>query len=104
MIVYKNLLWIITNSWDYGTQVWVTNGELKGLFLLKGRKHYQTRNGEPMGALWTNELVNQNGELVYIMSEPKNEFGCIPLNEFLDTTKKYPQLRQSLNDCVYVEK
>jgi len=29
MIVYKDLLWIITNSWDCGTQVWVTNGEKK---------------------------------------------------------------------------
>jgi hypothetical protein len=28
MIVYKDLLWVITNSWDYGTQVWVTNGEV----------------------------------------------------------------------------
>lgn len=28
MIVYKDLLWIITNSWDYGAQVWATNGEI----------------------------------------------------------------------------
>lgn len=28
MIVYKDLLWIITNSWDHGSQVWVTNGEI----------------------------------------------------------------------------
>jgi len=30
MIKYKDLLWVITNSWDYGTQVWVTNGEISG--------------------------------------------------------------------------
>jgi hypothetical protein len=29
MIVYEDLLWVITNSWDYGTQVWVTNGDIK---------------------------------------------------------------------------
>jgi hypothetical protein len=28
MIVYQDLLWVITNSWDYGTQVWVTNGKI----------------------------------------------------------------------------
>lgn len=27
MIVYKNLLWVVTGSWDHGAQVWVTNGE-----------------------------------------------------------------------------
>jgi hypothetical protein len=29
MIVYEDLLWVITNSWDCGTQVWVTNGKRK---------------------------------------------------------------------------
>jgi len=27
MIVYANLLWVITISWEFGAQVWVTNGE-----------------------------------------------------------------------------
>lgn len=27
MIVYADLLWIITISWEFGAQVWVTNGE-----------------------------------------------------------------------------
>ena len=27
MIVYKNLLWVVTSSWRIGTQVWITNGE-----------------------------------------------------------------------------
>jgi len=27
MIVYKDLLWVVTDSWKYGTQVFVTNGK-----------------------------------------------------------------------------
>jgi len=39
MIVYKDLLWVITNSWEHGTQVWVTEGVInKTTGLLNWRK------------------------------------------------------------------
>ncbi len=38
MIVYNNLLWIVTLSSEYGTQVWVTNGEEESNGLIKWKK------------------------------------------------------------------
>ena len=38
MIVYKNLLWVVTLCSEYGTQVWVTNGEDDDNNLIKWKK------------------------------------------------------------------
>jgi len=47
MNVYKNLLWVVTGSWNHGAQVWVTNGEeLKNSNILKWKKANKNGFGE----------------------------------------------------------
>jgi len=53
MIVYKDLLWVVTNSWDCGTQVWVTNGE---------------KDEDKMIVLWKKANLNGFGEGNEILS------------------------------------
>jgi hypothetical protein len=38
MIVFNDLLWVVTYSRDHGTQVWITNGEDTGKGILKWEK------------------------------------------------------------------
>jgi len=53
MIVYKDLLWVVTNSWECGTQVWVTNGE---------------KDEDKMIVLWKKANLNGFGEGNEILS------------------------------------
>lgn len=47
MIVYKNLLWAVTDSWEYGSQVFVTNGEYSDYDgILKWKKANENGFGE----------------------------------------------------------
>jgi len=56
------------------------------------------------GAYWVDELRNRNGELIEVYSKQKNEWGCVTLRRILDQGEPYPLLRQSLDDCVYVDR
>lgn len=83
-----------------GNAEYITEGKNKGLFMLHNRKGYFTEGG----AYWVDELKNSNGELIEVYSKPKNKWGCIALKFILDKNNSYPLLRQSLDDCIYVDR
>lgn len=73
----------------------------KGLIRLRGQKHYFPEGG----AFWVDVLVDKEGNVVEVLSAPKgNGRPCVPLNLILDDTKPHPKLRQTLDQCVYVER
>ena len=70
---------------------------------LIGQKYYFP---EPIwGAFWVDMIVDNQGNVVRVVpphSEGLRE--CVSLNLILDKNTKYPKLKQSMNDCVYVLK
>jgi len=86
----------------FGTAKYITEGENKGLFHIYDNKGYLP--APEYGAYWVDELRNKKGELVEVLSKPKNESGCIHLRTILGQETKYPSLRQKMDDCVYVDR
>ncbi len=83
-----------------GSAECIASGKNKGLILLHDSKGYFPRGG----AFWVDKVVDKNGDLIEVLSKPKNEWGCIALNSILDTGRRYQKLRQSMNDCVYIDR
>ena len=83
-----------------GNAEYINEGKNKGLFIIHNKKGYFVKGG----AFWVDELKNRNGELIEVYSKPKNEWGCIALKFILDKNNSYPLLRQSLDDCIYVDR
>ena len=72
MIVYQDLLWVITNSWDYGAQVWVTNGEIyKNLDIINWKKANLNGFGEGNDIISSKALGIYNDTL-YVGSQSRN--------------------------------
>ena len=85
-----------------GAAEYIDKGKNKGLLIFHDNKGYLP---EPeLGAFWVDEVRNNNGELIEILSKPKNSGGCIPLKLLLNKNRIYPLLRQKMEDCVYVDR
>ena len=85
-----------------GVAKYIDNGRNKGLFVLYDSKGYLP--APEYGAYWVDKVKNKKGELIEILSKPKNGWGCIPLKSLLNKDVTYPSLRQHLEDCVYVDR
>ena len=74
-----------------------------GLIRLRGQKHYFP--GPEWGAFWVDMIVDTNGNAIEVLSPNSKYLGeCTPLSLILDQDKEYPKLKQSMEDCVYVER
>ncbi|MDC0388544.1 hypothetical protein OAM53_00700 [Candidatus Thioglobus sp.] len=74
-----------------------------GLVKLRGQKHYLP--GPEWGAFWVDMIVDTKGNVIEVLSPNSQYLGeCIPLNLILDQENKYPKLKQSMEECVYVER
>jgi hypothetical protein len=84
--------------------VWLGKGEFEiinnSLIKLTGQKYYFPP--PKWGAFWVDMIVDYDGNVVEILSTPIAE--CVPLNLILDQEKEYPKLKQSMEDCVHVER
>lgn len=70
---------------------------------LQGQKHYFPV--PEWGAFWVDMIVDTHGNVVEVLSPNSKYLGeCVPLNLILDQDKEYPKLKQSMEDCVYVER
>jgi hypothetical protein len=50
-------------------------------------------------------IVDTNGNAIEVLSPNSKYLGeCTPLSLILDQDKEYPKLKQSMEDCVYVER
>jgi hypothetical protein len=85
-----------------GEAEYMNKGKNKGLFIFHDSKGYLP--APEYGAFWVDKVRNKKGELIEILSKPKNSWGCIPLESILDKNKSYPFFRQKKEDCVYVER
>jgi len=85
-----------------GAAEYIDKGKNKGLFIFHGSKGYFT--GPEYGAFWVDKVRNKQGELIEVLSKPKNSSGCIPLKSLLNQKETYPSLRQKMEDCVYVDR
>jgi len=85
-----------------GVAKYIDEGRNKGLFILHDSKGYLP--APEYGAFWVDKVKNKKGELIEILSKPKNGWGCIPLKSLLNKDVTYPSLRQNLEDCVYVDR
>ncbi len=85
-----------------GAAEYIDKGRNKGLFILHDSKGYLP--APEYGAFWVDEVRDKKGELIEILSKPKNQSGCIPLKLLLNQKEKYPSLRQNMEDCVYVDR
>lgn len=85
-----------------GAAKYIDKGRNKGLFVLHDSKGYLP--APEYGAFWVDEVRNKKGELIEVLSKPKNGWGCTPLKSLLNKNETYPSLRQNLEDCVYVDR
>ena len=85
-----------------GAAEYIDMGENKGLFIFHDSKGYLP--APKYGAFWVDKVRNKKGELIEVLSKPKNSWGCIPLKLILDENETYPALRQNMKDCVYVDR
>jgi len=79
----------------------ITHGPNKGLVLLNTQKRYFGG-----GANWINVLVNMDGELIeFVPMEGRGpSFPCVKIADILRKTDSRSKLRQSLDDCVVVQR
>ena len=77
---------------------------LDGNFIkLYGQKHYFP--APEWGAFWVDMIVDTHGNVIEVLSPNSQYLGeCVPLNLILDQENKHPKLKQSMEDCVYVER
>jgi len=74
-----------------------------GLVKLRGQKHYFP--APEWGAFWVDMIVDTQGEVIEVLKPNSQYLGeCVPLRLILDQEKEYPKLKQSMEDCVYVER
>jgi len=74
-----------------------------GLVKLRGQKHYFP--APEWGAFWVDMIVDTHGNVIEVLSPNSQYLGeCVPLNLILDQENKYPKLKQSMEDCVHVER
>ena len=74
-----------------------------GLVKLRGQKHYFP--APEWGVFWVDMIVDTQGNVIEVLSPNSQYLGeCIPLNLILDQENKHPKLKQSMEDCVYVER
>lgn len=86
---------------------YIGNGEVKILknknIFLKDSKGYLIKNGESEGAYWINKIVDENGNILKLISNNKNNSECYKPTELLN--KSYlEKLQQSKKDCIYIQK
>ena len=85
-----------------GAAEYIDKGKNKGLFIFHDSKGYLP--APEYGAFWVDKVRNKKGEVIEILSKPKNSLGCITLKLILDENETYPVLRQNMEDCVYVDR
>ena len=74
-----------------------------GLIRLRGQKHYFP--APEWGAFWVDMIVDTQGDVIEVLSPNSKYLGeCVSLNLILDQEKGYPKLKQSMKDCVHVER
>lgn len=80
-----------------GEYTLIDSGKIK----LSGSKFY-----DDSGAFWVNKIVDYDGNLIEVLSSDSKYWGCISLKEILNNQAKdkRPKLKQSMNDCVYVDR
>jgi hypothetical protein len=50
-------------------------------------------------------IVDTQGEVIEVLKPNSQYLGeCVPLRLILHQEKEYPKLKQSMEDCVYVER
>jgi hypothetical protein len=50
-------------------------------------------------------IVDTQGEVIEVLKPNSQYLGeCVPLGLILDQEKEYPKLKQSMKDCVHVER
>ena len=78
---------------------WIGSGKFQlvdgNLIKLIGQKYYLDR------AIWINALADYEGNIVEFLSVKPNG-KCVPLKSFLNQKNKYPKLKQSMDDCIYI--
>jgi len=74
-----------------------------GLVKLRGQKHYFP--APEWGAFWVDMIVDTRGDIIKVLSPNSKYLGeCVPLGLILDQDEKHPKLKQSMEECVYVER
>ena len=74
-----------------------------GLIRLRGQKHYSP--APEWGAFWVDMIVDTQGDVIEVLPPNSKFLGeCVSLNLILDQEKEYPKLKQSMKDCVRVER
>jgi hypothetical protein len=78
---------------------WIGSGKYQlmddNLIKLIGQKYYLDR------AIWLNALADYDGNIIEFLSAKPNG-KCVTLKSFLNQKNKYPKLKQSLDDCIYI--
>jgi len=78
---------------------WIGSGKFQlmdgNLIKLIGQKYYLDR------AIWINALADYDGNIVEFLSAKPNG-KCVTLKSFLNQKNKYPKLKQSMDDCIYI--
>ena len=78
---------------------WIGSGKFQlvdgNLIKLIGQKYYLDR------AIWINALAGYDGNIIEFLSAKPNG-KCVPLKSFLNQKNKYPKLKQSMDDCIYI--
>jgi hypothetical protein len=80
-----------------GEYTLVDNEQIK----LSGAKLY-----DDLGAFWISKVIDYQGNLIKVLSGGSKHWKCIPLKSILNsqTKDKHPKLRQSMDDCIYVDR
>ena len=78
---------------------WIGSGKYQlmddNLIKLIGQKYYLDR------AIWINALADYDGNIIEFLSAKPNG-KCVTLKSFLNQKNKYPKLKQSMDDCIYI--
>jgi len=75
----------------------------KNLIKLYGQKHYFP--APEWGAFWVDMIVDTQGNVIEVLPPNSKHSGkCVPLGLILDQDEKHPKLKQSMEECVYVER
>jgi len=78
---------------------WIGSGKYQlidnNLIKLIGQKYYLDR------AIWINALADYDGNIIGFLSAKPND-KCVTLKSFLKQKNKYPKLKQSMDDCIYI--
>jgi hypothetical protein len=80
----------------------------KKLIKLYGKKAYRwDENGEPLGAIWFDLIVNVDGDIIQLLTPARGNGECIPIKEILEWSyepDEYINIEQPLDDCITVER